>query len=112
MEFPTEIPKPEYPMKVEHENNSITSEFEDGTVQSRRKFTRSRKTWTLKWNKLKQEYYEILEDFIVNKVHHAALAFNWDEPAAGKTYEVRCVSFEKELVTVNYWNVELKLQEK
>ena len=111
MNFPTSIPNPEYPFKVEHEDNSITSKFEDGTVQSRRKFTKSRRTWTLKWNNLKQVYYAILENFIVNQTHHQAVIFGWTNPADNITYQVRCVKFDSELVFVDYWDVEIQLQE-
>lgn len=112
MNFPSTIPNPEYPFRVEHEDNSITSKFEDGIVQSRLKFTKSRKTWTLKWNGLKQTDYATLEDFIVNDAKHAANAFNWTNPINNTTYEVRCIKFDSELQYINVWNVELQLQEK
>ena len=111
MNFPTSIPNPEYPFKVEHEDNSITSKFEDGTVQSRMKFTKSRKTWTLKWSGLKQNHYNTLENFIVNQVHHQAAIFGWTNPADNVMYQVRCIKFEGELQFIDYWNVELQFQE-
>lgn len=109
--FPSTIPNPEYPLKVEHEDNSITSKFEDGTVQSRLKFTKSRKTFTLTWNGLPQTHYDTLENFIVNTVKHAALVFSWTNPANNTTYNVRCTKFDAEIRFINYWNVELELQE-
>lgn len=111
MDFPSSIPNPEYPFKVDHEDNSIKTQFEDGTVQSRRKFTKSRKTWILKWESLKQNYYDTLENFIVNQVHHSAVVFNWLNPADNRTYAVRCIKFDSELRFINYWNVELQFQE-
>lgn len=111
MNFPSSIPNPEYPFKVEHEDNSITSKFEDGTVQSRLKFTKSRKTWTLKWNGMKQSHYNILENFIVNSAKHKANVFNWVCPADDTTYSVRCIKFDAEMVFINNWNVEIQLQE-
>ena len=44
--WPSTIPAPTYPFECEYENNSIISKFEDGSQQSRRKFTRSRRKWT------------------------------------------------------------------
>ena len=111
MNFPTSIPNPEYPFKVEHEDNSITSKFEDGTVQSRLKFTKSRKTWTLKWNGMKQSHYNTLENFIVNQAKHQANVFNWINPTNNTTYSVRCIKFDSEMVFINNWNVEVQLQE-
>ena len=111
MNFPSSIPNPEYPFKVEHEDNSITSKFEDGSVQSRLKFTKSRKTWTLKWNGMKQTHYDTLENFIVNTAKHAANKFNWTNPTNNTTYEVRCIKFDSEMEFINNWNVEVQLQE-
>lgn len=111
MNFPSTIPNPEYPFKVEYEDNSITSKFEDGTVQSRLKFTKSRRTWTLKWNGLKQVYYDTLEDFIVNSAKHQANVFNWTIPTTETTVSVRCIKFDSEMAFVNNWNVEIQLQE-
>lgn len=111
MNFPSSIPNPEYPFKVEHEDNSITSKFEDGTVQSRLKFTKSRRTWTLKWNGLKQAYYNTLENFIVNSAKHQAVVFNWTIPNTSTVVAVRCIKFDSEMVFINNWDVEIQLQE-
>ena len=111
MNFPSTIPNPEYPFKVEHEDNSITSKFEDGTVQSRLKFTKSRRTWTLKWNGLKQVHYDTLENFIVNVAKHQANVFYWTIPATNTTVSVRCIKFDSEMAFINNWNVEIQLQE-
>lgn len=110
--FPTNIQNPSYPLKVKAEDTSISSKFEDGTMQSRRKFTRSRKVFTLQWNSLSQSEYAILEDFIVNDVHFAAEVFKWINPVDNKTYEVRCTSYgDAELTSVNYWKIEIQLTE-
>lgn len=111
MNFPSTIPNPEYPFKVEYEDNSITSKFEDGTVQSRLKFTKSRRTWTLRWNGLKQTYYSTLENFIVNQAKHQAVVFNWRIPTTNTTVAVRCIKFDAEMAFINNWNVEIQLQE-
>lgn len=109
--FPN-ITKPSYPFKVKHEDTSITSNFEDGSMLSRRKFTRSRKVFTLQWNNLPQAEYEILNDFIVNVVGFAAVAFEWTNPTDNRVYEVRCTSYnDAELTFLEYWNVELEFTE-
>ena len=109
--FPSTIPNPEYPFKVEHEDNSITSKFEDGTVQSRLKFTKSRKTWTLAWKGLKQTHYNTLENFIVNTAKHAANVFTWTNPINNTDYSVRCIKFDSSLEYIDVWDVEIQLQE-
>lgn len=110
MDFPT-LPNPEYPFEPEYEDNSITSKFEDGTVQSRRKFTRSRTTWTLQWNGMKQSDFSVLENFVKNIAHFKANTFNWLNIVDNNTYTVRCIEFKSKLKFVDYWEVELKLQE-
>ena len=44
--FPASIDPPAWPFECEYENNSIISKFEDGSQQSRRKFTKSRAVQT------------------------------------------------------------------
>lgn len=120
--FPN-IAKPSYPLGIEFENNSLMSKFEDGTVQSRPKFTRSRRTFTVKWDGLRNEEYLILENFIRNVVKYSAETFLWVNPATynsgdiyslieEETIEVRIANVGKaEMTVLDRWNVELTLQE-
>ena len=109
--FPSTIPNPEYPFKVEHEDNSITTKFEDGTVQSRLKFTKSRKTWTLNWKGLPQSHYDTLEYFIIHTAKNAANIFDWTCPSDNTVYHVRCMKFDSSMQFINNWDVELQFQE-
>ena len=90
---------------------SIISEFEDGSRQSRRKFTRSRSTWELTWNKMKGVYFRILDDFIKKEAKFKSNTFNWTNPEELKRYEVRCIRYKAKLITVDQWQVEVQLQE-
>lgn len=109
--FPT-ISSPSYPLKVQHQNTSITSNFEDGSMQSRRKFTRSRKTFTVKWESLPQSEYNTLNNFLTVTVGFAANSFSWRNPVDNVTYNVRCTKYENaELKMLNYWDVEIELTE-
>lgn len=116
IEFPN-ISKPSYPLNIETENNSLASKFEDGTVQSRPKFTRSRRTFTVKWNGLPNNEYMILDNFIRNTVKYSAETFLWVNPASysapeRETLEVRINNVGKaEMTTLDRWNVELTIQE-
>lgn len=75
--YPTNIKAPAYPFDCEYENNSIISKFEDGTQQSRRKFTRSRRKWTLHYNHIPRGDYLILMNFIANTVAFSSLSCKW-----------------------------------
>lgn len=110
MNFPN-ISPPEYPLEEELEDNSITSTFEDGTVQSRKKFTRSRTTWKLTWGAMPQDEWDTLKNFIKNQCHFQAVVFDWNDPFGGGTHSVRVKSVSASLTSVNYWNIELELQE-
>lgn len=112
IEFPTNITNPSYPLGVEYENTSIMSNFENGYVQSRRKFTRSRRKFSLTWNKIKNEEYQIISDFIVNVAQFSANAFYWKNPVDNVVYFVRCTSYPKaEMQEIDLWNVSLEFTE-
>ena len=109
--FP-EIRAPSYPIGMEVEDNSLRSNFEDGSMQSRVKFTRSRAKYTLKWNSLPQDEYEILYEFITKKVKYSAKSFNWTNHATNKEIEVRITNVSNvELSTLDYWTITLELTE-
>lgn len=114
--FP-DISKPSYPLKIETENNSLASKFEDGTVQSRPKFTRSRRTFTVRWYGLPNNEYVILDNFIRNIVKYSAETFMWVNPTSYslpelETLEVRINNVgQAEMDVLDRWNVELTLQE-
>lgn len=123
MDFPN-IKKPSYSMGVKPENTSIISQFEDGSQQSRQKFTKSRRKFALKWNKLPDADYETLFDFIINQCKFSALPFYWTNPKAKgidpvthepiyETLEVRITDgFDSwDLTDVTYWQGSLELTE-
>ena len=93
------------------------SKFEDGTVQSRPKFTRSRRTFKVKWNSLPNNEYLILEKFIRETVKYSAETFLWVNPATYNTpeeerIEVRITEVGEATMTVlDKWELEITLQE-
>lgn len=96
-----DIPNPSYGTTVDMEDTSLVSSMEDGMVQARRKFTKSRKTWKLRWNGLPKADYLTLADFLQNTAFFAAVAFTWVCPLDGKTYTVRYAGKE-EFETINF----------
>lgn len=112
MDFPN-IRKPSYAMGFSPEDNSIASKFEDGSVQSRQKFTRSRRTFKLKWEKLSNADYIALETFIRTQSHFKALPFYWTNPHTSEKILVRYMDGMDswELVEVNLWSGKIELAE-
>ena len=115
--FPTNITPPAYPFECEYEDNSIISKFEDGTQQSRKKFTRSRRKWTLKWNHISRNEYLILMDFISRTVSFSARSFNWVntdslDDTQPETVEVRVTHVGKWTNdALHYWSGTVELIE-
>ena len=114
--FPN-ISNPAYPFTESFENNSLMSKFEDGTVLSRPKFTKSRRTWKLKWQGLPSNEYVLLRDFIRNTVKYSAKTFMWTNPASlsfpeRETVEVRITEVgEWNSNVLDKWDGEITLQE-
>lgn len=118
IQFPTSIDPPAWPFDCEYEDNSIITKFEDGSQQSRRKFTRSRRKWTLKWNHLPREKYLTLMNFISQTVSFSSRSFNWtntdsvDDRGGAEVVEVRITRVGKWTNdALHYWSGTIELTE-
>ena len=115
--FPSDITPPAWPFECEYENNSLITKFEDGSQQSRRKFTRSRRKWTLKWNHIPRSEYLTLMTFISQTVSFSARSFNWIntdslDDAHPETVEVRVTHVGKWTNdALHYWSGTVELTE-
>ena len=116
--FPASIDPPAWPFECEYENNSIISKFEDGSQQSRRKFTKSRRKWTLKWHHIPREQYITLMNFISQTVSFSARSFNWtntdsvDDQGGAEVVEVRITNVGKWTnEALHYWSGTIELTE-
>ncbi len=110
--WPASIMNPSDDFGKDYEDNSIKSNYEDGSVQSRVKFTRSRDIFTLKWPKMPDAQFTVFDDFVKNQAKFSANTFLWTNPKTAVQAEVRI--YEKPTAKVSgykRWNVELKLQE-
>ncbi len=110
-DFPTLSRNPSYPFNEEYEDNTIRSPFEAGYEQTRPRYTRMRKTFTLKYEFLMNSDKTTLENFYY-QMKGGAGSFNWTHPITNDTYIVRFaepLKFENPLL--NYWNVEIKLRQ-
>lgn len=118
IQFPISIDPPAWPFDCEYEDNSIITKFEDGSQQSRRKFTRSRRKWTLKWKYLPREQYLTLMKFISETVSFSSRSFNWtntdsvDDQGGAEVVEVRVTRVGKWTnEALHYWSGTIELTE-
>ena len=115
--YPTNIKSPAYPFECEYENNSIISKFEDGTQQSRRKFTRSRRKWTLHYNHIPRADYVYLMNFIANTVAFSSLTCVWTntdsiDDTTPETVTVRVTNVgDWQNDVLHYWSGTVELTE-
>jgi hypothetical protein len=80
------IANPDYPLTDEVNYPQIRTEFESGTVQSRPRWTRARRTFTLRWGAMTEAHYALLEAaFVADQ----GTTFSWTNPASSVTYTVR-----------------------
>ena len=88
----------------------IKSDMSAGYVQSRAKWTRSRKVFELSWSEMSNADKEILETFFSDNIGDT---FEWTHPLSGIPYTVRFVEDElsARYVYVLRWQVDLTLEE-
>ena len=83
--FPT-IQIPDYPMGEDTYVPQVRTEFDSGYVQSKARFTRSRKVFTLNWKAMTAANFATLDAFLVA---NAGIAFTWTHPLTAVAYSVR-----------------------
>ena len=109
--FP-DLPNPDYPLEMNPEDNTITSKFEDGSTQVRRKMTKSRRTFTLTWNEMKTDKFKILDNWVRNIARFGCETFKWTNAGTGEQITARISGYkDPQLIKVNYWNVTLEITE-
>ena len=88
----------------------IKSDMAAGYVQSRAKWTRTRKVFELSWNAMSDADKNILEDFFTENIGDT---FEWTHPLTNTTYTVRFGDGElsASYVYVLRWKIDLVLEE-
>ena len=108
--FPT-VAGLNYPLKESTFYPKNRTEFENGAVQSRPRFTRAKRKFALKWDKLPLEEKNILEAFFIET---GGGEFLWVHPLTGKEYT--CLfsddAFPADLVELDFYNVTVNIEEK
>jgi len=90
--------------------DQIKTDFAAGYVQSRPKWTRSRKIFDLSWKAMSTGDKTTLETFFENNVGDT---FTWTYPDSGTTYTVRFSDDELSFkyVPVGHWQIDITLEE-
>jgi hypothetical protein len=92
---------------------SIKSQFEDGAVLSRARFTTTKKKWNVQYNYLTDTDKSLLET-LQETVMVGADTFNWTNPEDSSTYPVRLaepIQFKMEPRELDLWEARLTLVE-
>ena len=112
--FPN-IQPPSYPWGEQREDNVLRSPFEDGSVQSRPRYSKSRKTYDIVWNAMPDADYDQLEAFL-DVIKNGALPFTFTRPAT-KTRPATTLTLQLTAPpkatqsTYGYWNVTMNVKE-
>lgn len=108
--FPT-IENPSYPVDYETEDAAIAAGFENGSEQTRARFTRQRRRFGLRWPAMTNAHRETLNAFYLS-VKGGSEAFTWTDAYSNTAYTVRFDGPIKEIsINPDFWNVELTLRE-
>lgn len=113
--YPVLTIKPSIELDEEYEEVRIKSNFESGRESVRTKFTKSRRTFTFRYDKLPTVDKEDIEDFYIDTLVYGTYTFTWEHPQSGVNFGVRFVdppSFSYALDTDGgYWKTEIKVRE-
>lgn len=107
--FPT-LPAPAFPIPVETEDPALRSDFENGSQQTRAKFTRQRRTWTLTWPALTTTQRNALSAFWIF-CRGGAEEFMWTEPETNTSIAVRFLVFKETQKTPDLWDETVQIKE-
>ena len=109
LNFPS-LPAPTYPLTISTEDPALKSDFENGSQQTRPKFTRQRQAWGLSWNALTTADRETLAAFFITTAG-GSLSFLWTEPVTSTPIEVRFISFTETQLSPDLYTVSITIRE-
>lgn len=106
------IKNPVYPLDEGSEDGVIRSQFENGVEQTRRRFTRQRKDYTLRWTRMSAADKSTFDTFFDTTTAAGALSFNWTHPITSVTKECRFVGPPRRVAVDQGWySVECQIRE-
>ena len=103
---------PDFVLEEEIEYKTLTTEFESGVEQRRKKWSSSRRSWRLQYKNRTKTEMENVKNFFVNK-SGAYSSFTWENPNDSTEYTVRFVddSFKFTLKAYQIYDFEVRLIE-
>ena len=115
--FPTLSKNISYPIEEELEDTTISSPTDAGYVITRQRYSRQRKTWTIRYKNLSADDKKDIEDFI-STIDGGASAFYWTCPLDNVTYTVRFTQLPRFVCNLYlsksnkfFYDIEFKLTE-
>ena len=102
---------PTYPIREQVINPAISSPFENGMVQVRPRFTRSRKRWSISYRALTEAEKNTVKNFY-DSVSGGSYYFTWENPMDEVEHTVRFINdMEITQITNTYYTVSFDLEE-
>jgi phage-related protein len=93
------------------ENPAIRTEMESGIVQTRPRFTRTRRKWQLSWDYMGGSSYRTLRSFY-QEARGGSTSFMWTHPTEQLSFTVRFNSeIESSNQSYDYWRVTVSIEE-
>ena len=89
LNWPSTLPNPLYPLAVTREDNVLRSNKDAGYEQTRRRYTRERKSYDLSWTAMRAADRNTIANFYDNETADGSLSFMWTHPIEGTTAEYR-----------------------
>ncbi len=109
--FPSLSVGPSFPVEEQIEDATLRSPTEGGYVITRARFTRLRRSWTLKYRHMSQADRDALVQF-VREVGGGADAFSWTVPDTGEQVQVRFLRLPRfENIAAGLYSCEFQLEE-
>ena len=107
--YPETLPSPSFPVQQGIDNPALRDEMENGTVQSRAKYTRLRKSWSLRYPALEATDRDALRAFY-DSVKGGSEAFDYTATDE-ETYLVRFTGYSETIITEKFYEISVTLEE-
>lgn len=88
-EFPEMPYNPDVTLKESLEDSTIRTKTESGYVITRRRYSKTRRSWEVSYSFIPQTFKDALYTFINEEVMEGALPFFWTHPTTGVVFTVR-----------------------
>jgi hypothetical protein len=113
-DFPTLSDGPVVPIKETTVRETIREKYENGLVNTRSRWTTSRKRFHVRYEYMNANDFGSLDNFFANTAKAGAVSFDWEHPQTGSTHTVRFSKDELDWETttaINLRNCEFDIEE-